>query len=150
MGLKEQLMSDYKTAMKEHDVTTKETVNLVRAAIKQHEVDQKVVLEDDADIIPIIKKQLKMRRDALADFERAGRTDLLDGYNKEIEVLERYLPEELSEEAVLAAIEKIADEEDIERNMKSMGVMMKTVMSKLRGQADGSLISKMVREYLSK
>ncbi|EJU19372.1 MULTISPECIES: GatB/YqeY domain-containing protein [Mogibacterium] len=150
MGLKEQLMSDYKTAMKEHDVTTKETVNLVRAAIKQHEVDQKVVLEDDADIIPIIKKQLKMRRDALADFERAGRTDLLDGYNKEIEVLERYLPEELSEEAVLAAIEKIADEEGIERNMKSMGVMMKTVMSKLRGQADGSLISKMVREYLSK
>lgn len=150
MGLKEQLMSDYKTAMKEHDVTTKEAVNLVRAAIKQHEVDQKVVLEDDADIIPIIKKQLKMRRDALADFERAGRTDLLDGYNKEIEVLERYLPEELSEEAVLAAIEKIADEEGIERNMKSMGVMMKTVMSKLRGQADGSLISKMVREYLSK
>ncbi len=150
MGLKEQLMSDYKTAMKEHDVTTKETVNLVRAAIKQREVDQKVVLEDDADIIPIIKKQLKMRRDALADFERAGRTDLLDGYNKEIEVLERYLPEELSEEAVLAAIEKIADEEGIERNMKSMGVMMKTVMSKLRGQADGSLISKMVREYLSK
>ncbi|WP_281523091.1 GatB/YqeY domain-containing protein [Mogibacterium timidum] len=150
MGLKEQLMADYKTAMKEHDVTTKETVNLVRAAIKQHEVDQKVVLEDDADIIPIIKKQLKMRRDALADFERAGRTDLLDGYNKEIEVLERYLPEELSEEAVLAAIEKIADEEGIERNMKSMGVMMKTVMSKLRGQADGSLISKMVREYLSK
>lgn len=150
MGLKEQLMADYKTAMKEHDVTTKETVNLVRAAIKQHEVDQKVVLEDDADIIPIIKKQLKMRRDALADFERAGRTDLLDGYNKEIEVLERYLPEELSEEAVLAAIEKIADEEGIERNMKSMGVMMKTVMSKLRRQADGSLISKMVREYLSK
>lgn len=150
MGLKEQLMADYKTAMKEHDVTTKETVNLVRAAIKQHEVDQKVVLEDDADIIPIIKRQLKMRRDALADFERAGRTDLLDGYNKEIEVLERYLPEELSEEAVLAAIEKIADEEGIERNMKSMGVMMKTVMSKLRGQADGSLISKMVREYLSK
>ena len=150
MGLKEQLMADYKTAMKEHDVTTKETVNLVRAAIKQREVDQKVVLEDDADIIPIIKKQLKMRRDALADFERAGRTDLLDGYNKEIEVLERDLPEELSEEAVLAAIEKIADEEGIERNMKSMGVMMKTVMSKLRGQADGSLISKMVREYLSK
>ena len=150
MSLKEQLMADYKTAMKEHDVTTKETVNLVRAAIKQREVDQKVVLEDDADIIPIIKKQLKMRRDALADFERAGRTDLLDGYNKEIEVLKRYLPEELSEEAVLAAIEKIADEEGIERNMKSMGVMMKTVMSKLRGQADGSLISKMVREYLSK
>lgn len=110
MSLKEQLMADYKTAMKEHDVTTKETVNLVRAAIKQHEVDQKVALEDDADIVPIIKKQLKMRRDALADFEKAGRTDLLDGYKKEIEVLERYLPEEMSEEEILAAVEKIADE----------------------------------------
>lgn len=150
MSLKEQLMADYKTAMKEHDVTTKETVNLVRAAIKQHEVDQKVALEDDADIVPIIKKQLKMRRDALADFEKAGRTDLLDGYKKEIEVLERYLPEEMSEEEILDAIKKIADETGIERSMKSMGVMMKTVMAKLYGKADGSLVSKKVKEYLSK
>ena len=150
MSLKEQLMADYKTAMKEHDVTTKETVNLVRAAIKQHEVDQKVALEDDADIVPIIKKQLKMRRDALADFEKAGRTDLLDGYNKEIEVLERYLPEEMSEEEILAAVEKIADEGGIERSMKSMGGMMKAAMAKLHGKADGSLVSKMVKEYLSK
>lgn len=150
MSLKEQLMADYKTAMKEHDVTTKETVNLVRAAIKQHEVDQKVALEDDADIVPIIKKQLKMRRDALADFEKAGRTDLLDGYKREIEVLERYLPEEMSEEEILDAIKKIADETGIERNMKSMGTMMKTAMAKLNGKADGSLVSKMVKEYLSK
>ena len=150
MSLKEQLMADYKTAMKEHEVTTKETVNLVRAAIKQHEVDQKVALEDDADIVPIIKKQLKMRRDALADFEKAGRTDLLDGYKKEIEVLERYLPEEMSEEEILAAVEKIADEEGIERSMKSMGAMMKAAMPKLHGKADGSLVSKMVKEYLSK
>ena len=150
MNLKEQLMADYKTAMKEHDVTTKETVTLVRAAIKQHEVDQKVALEDDADIVPIIKKQLKMRRDALADFEKAGRTDLLDGYKKEIEVLERYLPEEMSEEEILAAVEKIADEEGIERSMNSMGVMMKAAMAKLHGKADGSLVSKMVKEYLSK
>lgn len=150
MSLKEQLMADYKTAMKEHDVTTKETVNLVRAAIKQHEVDQKVALEDDADIVPIIKKQLKMRRDALADFEKAGRTDLLDGYKKEIEVLERYLPEEMSEDEILAAVEKIADEEGIECSMKSMGAMMKAAMSKLHGKADGSLVSKMVKEYLSK
>ena len=150
MSLKEQLMADYKTAMKEHDVTTKETVNLVRAAIKQHEVDQKVALEDDADIVPIIKKQLKMRRDALADFEKAGRTDLLDGYKKEIEVLERYLPEEMSEEEILAAVEKIADEEGIERSMKRMGAMSKAAMAKLHGKADGSLVSKMVKEYLSK
>lgn len=150
MGLKDQLLQDYKTAMKEHDVTAKETVNLVRAAIKQHEVDMKVVLEDDADIIPIIKKQLKMRKDALADFEKAGRTDLLDSYNKEIEILKRYLPEEMSEDEIRKHVEKIAEDSGIERSMKNMGVMMKKTMEELKGKADGSAISKVVKEYLSK
>ena len=67
LSLKEKLLEDYKEAMKARDTSTKETVNLVRAAIKQHEIDQQVKLEDDADIIPIIKKQLKMRTDALAE-----------------------------------------------------------------------------------
>ena len=66
MGLKEQLMQDYKDAMKSADAVKKNTVNMVRAAIKQHEVDQRVTLEDDADIVKIIKKQVKMRNDALS------------------------------------------------------------------------------------
>lgn len=148
MGLKEQLLTDYKEAMKAHDSTRKDTVNLIRAAIKQHEIDQQVTLED-ADIIPIIKKQLKMRTDAIADFEKAGRQDLLDSYRTEINILKQYLPEEMSEEAVRSEVEKIAKEAGLERSMKSMGAMMKASMAKLKGQADGSVVSKVVKEYLS-
>ena len=148
MGLKEQLLTDYKEAMKAHDSTRKDTVNLIRAAIKQHEIDQQVTLED-ADIIPIIKKQLKMRTDAIADFEKAGRQDLLDSYRTEINILKQYLPEEMSEEAVRSEVEKIAEEAGLERSMKSMGAMMKASMAKLKGQADGFVVSKVVKEYLS-
>lgn len=148
MSLKEQLLNDYKTAMKEHDTTTKETVNLVRAAIKQHEIDRKTLLEDDADIIPIIKKQLKMRTDALEDFKKAGREDLLDSYNKEIEILKRYMPKEMSIEDIRVEINRIAESLSIERNIKSMGVMMKEAMKELGGKADGSTVSKVVKEYL--
>lgn len=148
MALKEQLLTDYKDAMKSHDTAKKETVNLIRAAIKQHEVDNRVTLED-ADIIPIIKKQVKMRVDALADFEKAGRQDLLDSYNTEINILKQYLPEEMSEEEVRTAVERIAADAGIEVSMKSMGPMMKTVMNELKGKADGSLVSRVVKEYLS-
>ena len=87
MGLKQQLIADYKEAMKSKDTVRKNTVNMVRAAIKQHEVDQRVELEDDADIVKIIKKQVKMRTDALADFAKAGRDDMVEGYKQEIELL---------------------------------------------------------------
>ena len=89
-------MADYKEAMKNADAVKKNTVNMVRAAIKQYEVDQRVMLEDDADIVRIIKKQVKMRTDALADFAKAGRDDMVEAYKKEIEILQGYLPEEMS------------------------------------------------------
>lgn len=150
MGLKEQLMEDYKTAMKEHDTTTKETVNLVRAAVKQHEVDMKVVLEDDADIVPIIKKQVKMRADALDDFEKAGRSDLVDSYKKEIAVLKKYLPEEMSEDEIRKCVSSIAEASGIDKDMKNMGKLMKEIMAELKGKADGSTVSKLVKEFLSR
>ena len=150
MNLKDQLLTDYKTAMKEHDVTAKETINLVRAAIKQYEIDKKVVLEDDENIFPIIRKQLKMRKDALADFEKAGRTDLLDSYHQEIEILEKYMPEEMSENEIRSVVEKIAEKSGTERNMKSMGNLMKLSMAELSGRAEGSAVSRIVKEYLSK
>ena len=97
MSLKERLTEDFKTAMKSKDEIAKNTINLARAAIKQVEVDTRKDLTDE-EIIPIIAKQVKMRKDALADFEKGGRTDLIDAYNKEIEVLEVYLPAQLSED----------------------------------------------------
>ena len=149
MGLKEQLMQDYKDAMKSADVLKKNTVNMVRAAIKQYEVDQRVTLEDDADIVKIIKKQVKMRADALEDFTKAGRDDMVEGYKKEIEILKSYLPEEMGEEEIKAKVKEIAEKLEIEANMKSMGKLMKSVMAELKDKADGSDVNKAVKEFLS-
>lgn len=149
MGLKEQLMEDYKAAMKAGDQVRKNTVNLVRAAIKQYEVDSRETIEDDTQVVSIIKKQVKMRADALADFAKAGREDLAEAYNKEIEILKAYLPEEMSAADVFAAVKKIAEDSGLERNMKSMGVMMKEAMKELKGKADGGVVNKAVKDYLS-
>jgi len=142
-------MQDYKDAMKSADAVKKNTVNMVRAAIKQHEVDQRVTLEDDADIVKIIKKQVKMRNDALSDFVKAGRDDMVEGYKKEIEILKAYLPEEMGEEEIRAKVKEIADKLGLEANMKNMGVLMKSTMAELKDKADGSAVNKAVKEFLS-
>ena len=142
-------MQDYKDAMKNADVLKKNTVNMVRAAIKQHEVDQRVTIEDDADIVKIIKKQVKMRADALEDFIKAGRDDMLEGYKKEIEILQSYLPEEMGEEEIRAKVAEIAEKLGIEKSMKSMGTLMKSAMAELKDKADGSAVNKAVKEFLS-
>ena len=149
MGLKEQLVADYKEAMKTKDTVRKNTVNMVRAAIKQHEVDQRVELEDDADIIRIIKKQVKMRADALADFAKAGRDDMVDAYRKEIEILQGYLPEEMSAEQIAEKVKEVADKLGIEGGMKNMGTLMKAAMAELKDAADGSAVNKAVKDFLN-
>ncbi len=147
MTLKERLMQDFKTAMKEKDETAKNTINLARAAIKQIEVDTRKELSDE-EIIPIISKQVKMRKDALSDFEKGGRTDLIDAYNKEIKILETYLPEQLSEADIKKAVENVATELGITGGKENMGKLMGPVMNKLKGQADGNTVKKIVMEFL--
>lgn len=149
MGLKEQLMADYKDAMKNADAVKKNTVNMVRAAIKQHEVDQRVELNDDADIVKIIKKQVKMRTDALADFAKAGRDDMVEGYKKEIEILQAYLPEEMSVDQIAEKVKEVAEKMELEKSMKSMGALMKGVMAELKDAADGSQVNKVVKDFLN-
>ena len=142
-------MADYKEAMKNADAVKKETVNMVRAAIKQYEVDQRVSLEDDADIVKIIKKQVKMRTDALADFAKAGRDDMTEAYKKEIEILQAYLPEEMSQEQIAEKVREVAAKMGITDGMKNMGALMKGVMAEVRDAADGSAVNKAVKEFLS-
>lgn len=148
MTLKEQLMADFKEAMKAHNETAKNTISLARAAIKQYEVDNREVL-DDAGIIAILSKQVKMRKDALADFERAGRTDLAEAYNAEIEILNRYLPEQLSKEKVMEIVKETAAALGIEGGKQNMGKLMGPVMGKVKGLADGSLVKEVVMEFLA-
>lgn len=148
MGLKEKLMADLKEAMKEHDKVRKDTISFARAAIKQHEVDNRVELSDE-EIIPILAKQVKMRKDALADFEKAGRDDLVEAYNEEINILESYLPEQMSLEEIKKVVADAAESLGIEGGKQNMGKLMGAVMGKLKGKADGNTVREAVTEYLS-
>jgi len=147
MSLKDRLMNDFKEAMKAKDEIKKNTVNLARAAIKQYEVDNREEL-DDQGILTILTKQVKMRKDALSDFEKAGRTDLLDAYNREIEILMEYLPKQLSEEEITAIVKATAAELGIEVSRQSMGKLIGAVMPKVKGVADGGVVKKIVEGLL--
>lgn len=149
MGLKEQLMEDYKDAMKAADTIKKNTVNMVRAAIKQHEVDNRVEISDDADIVRIIKKQVKMRTDAIAEFAKGEREDMIEAYEKEVEILKAYLPEEMSVEDIKKKVAEIAEATGLTEGMKNMGLLMKECMKELKDVADGSEVNKAVKEFLS-
>ncbi|WP_314730229.1 GatB/YqeY domain-containing protein [Peptostreptococcus stomatis] len=146
MSLKEKLQEDLKSSMKNKDTIRKSVVTLIRAAIKQYEVDNRVELADDA-IIDIISKQLKQRKDSLAEFEKANRDDLVEETKSEIQVLEGYLPQQLSEEE----LEKIVIETIAEvgaTSMKDMGKIMATIKPKTAGRADGRKINELVKKNL--
>lgn len=148
MTLKEQLMADFKEAMKAKDEVRKNTISFARAAIKQYEVDNRQELDDEG-IIAILSKQVKMRKDALSDFEKAGRTDLADDYKAEIEILMSYLPEQMDASKIKEAVQAAADEMGIEKDKKNMGRLMGAVMKKVKGLADGNDVRKAVEEFLS-
>ena len=150
MTIKEQLMEDFKAAMKAHDDVAKNTVSFARAAIKQVEVDTRKDLEDQ-DVIAILSKQVKMRKDALADFEKAGRDDLIASYKAEIEILEKYLPEQLGADKLLEVIGEVAAGLGIEAGAgpQSMGKLMGPVMAKVKGLADGGEVKKLVQQFLT-
>ncbi len=146
MSMKDKLTLDYKSSMKNKDKVRKSVINMVRAAIKQYEVDNREEL-DDAGIVDVIIKQVKMRRDALTDFREAGRDDLADEYLAEIDVLSAYLPEQLSEEQVLEIVDSAIAEVGAD-GMKDMGKVMGAVMPKVKGVADGNLVKKLVQQQL--
>lgn len=140
-------MEDFKSAMKSRDEIRKNTINMVRAAIKQVEVDNRVELSDE-EIIPIITKQVKMRKDALADFEKGGRTDLVDVYKQEIEVLSQYLPKQLDENEILSIVKEVALDMNISDGKENMGKLMGATMKKIGGKASGDIVKKVVIDFL--
>jgi uncharacterized protein YqeY len=148
MTLKEQLMADLKEAMKAKDDIRKNTISFARAAVKQYEVDNREELDDEG-IIKILAKQVKMRKDALADFEKAGRTDLADDYKAEIEILEKYLPEQMSKEEILKIVQATKEELGLEGTKKEMGKFMGAVMKKVGGNADGNTVREVIQGFLN-
>ena len=135
MTIKDRLMADFKEAMKTKDEIAKNTISFARAAIKQYEVDNREELSDEG-IMAVLSKQVKMR------------TDLADSYKAEIEILNRYLPEQLSEEEILKTVKETAAELGIEGGKQNMGKLMGPVMAKLKGRADGNSVKKVVTDFL--
>lgn len=149
MTLKERLTNDFKEAMKAKDEVRKNTISFARAAVKQYEIDHRGEELDDNGIVAILQKQVKMRKDALADFEKAGRTDLVESYKAEIDVLSEYLPKQLSAEEIAGVVQETAAELGIEGGKQNMGKLMGAVMPKVKGLADGNLVKKAVEAFLA-
>lgn len=146
MPLKERLMDDLKESMKSKNKVKKDVVTMIRAAIKQKEVDERIEL-DDTDIIDIIAKQIKQKKDAIDGFIKGNRQDLVDLTNEEIKILLDYLPPQLSEEE-LDSIVKKAIEETGAQTKKDMGKLMALIMPQVKGKADGKLVNQIVGKYL--
>ncbi len=147
MSLKEKLMEDLKASMKNKDKVRKNTVTMIRAAVTQLEVDNRVELSDD-DVIGIIAKQVKQKKDSIDDFKAGNREDLVTLTEEEIAILTEYLPEQLSLEA-LEEIVVNAIKETNAQTKKDMGKIMGKIMPLIKGKADGKQVNEIVSKYLS-
>ncbi len=146
MPLKDILAEDLKESMKFKNKVKKDVVTMVRAAIKQREVDERIEL-DDTDIINIIAKQIKQKKDSIEDFQKGKRQDLVDLANEEIKILLSYLPPQLSEDE-LEEIVKDAINETQAQTKKDLGKLMAVLMPKVKGKADGKQVNQIVAKYL--
>ena len=147
MGLKDQITEDMKTAMRAKDSERLGTIRMLMAAMKQKEVDERVVL-DDVAIIAIVDKLIKQRKDSIAAFETAGRQDLVDKEKAELEVLKVYLPQRMSAEEVAAAVQAIVVELGA-KGPGDMGKVMGAVKTQLAGKADMGQVSAAVKAALA-
>lgn len=147
MSLKDRLLEDMKTAMKEKDLVRKNTVQMARAAVLQVEKDERITLDDDG-VLEVIAKEVKKRKSALPEYEKSGRQDLIDNLNRELEILQSYLPQQLSEQE-LEGIVKETIQDVGASSMKDMGKVMAAIMPKVRGRADGKIINMLVKKILS-
>ena len=142
-------MADMKAAMKakEEGKLALNTIRMARAHIRQAEIDNGHADFNDDQVLAVLRKEVKQRKETLSEIEGSGREDLVKQTKAEIDVLEKYLPAEMTPEAVEAAVKEIVDAMD--PGQKNMGSVMKAVMAKLKGQADGKLINQIVRKLLA-
>jgi uncharacterized protein len=149
MSLEERLDADLLAATRSNEATRKLAIRSVKAAIMEAKVAGKEARDlTDQDVLAIIGKQIKQRRDSIAEYQKGGRQDLMAQEEAEIKVLEVYLPPQMDEAAVRAHAQSVIAELGV-RDMKGMGPVMKRMSADLRGQADGAIINRVVRELLS-
>jgi uncharacterized protein YqeY len=148
MGLREQILEDIKTAMKAKEAEKLSAIRMLQSAIKYREIELRPNAITDQDIMGVVKKLAKQRKDSIEEFGKAGRTDLVDKEKIELSILEAYLPAQMSADAVAKIVEEVIKSTGA-TTMKQMGAVVKEVMAKTGGQADGKMISDLVKSKLS-
>ena len=144
--MKERLQKDFISAMKEHNKKAVDTIKSVKAMIQMEEISKKKELTDE-EILSVIVKQVKMRKDAISDFEKANRDDLIASYNEEINILNEYLPKPLTIEEVNAIIDE-AFRVVNPTSQSDMGKIMKEVSPKIKARADMGEVNKIIKNKL--
>lgn len=148
MGLKENLLKELKEAMQNKDILKKDTITMLRASILQVEKDGQKELSED-DMLAIVAKEVKKRKESIGEYQKAGREDIVNNLKREIEILEVYMPKQLSIEEIREIV-KSAISETGAVSIRNMGKVMQNVRTKTQARADGKLVSDVVKEELNK
>ena len=148
MNILQTLKDDLKTAMREKDTLKRDTIRLIMSAVKQIEVDERREVSED-DLLKILQKAVKQREDAISFAKEGGRDDLIEANQKEIAILQNYLPKQLSDEKLNEEVKKIIEEIGAS-SMKDIGKVMGIASKKLSGQADGKRINQVAKALLAK
>ena len=147
MGLEERLIDEMKQAMKGNDKLRLSTIRMIRSALKNKEIELRKKLEDE-EIVRVIQVMVRKGEESVEQFQTGGRTDLVEKEKGEIEILKSFLPQPLGQEEILKIIDQSIQETQASSS-KDIGKVMKSVMPKIGGKADGKLINQLVKERLS-
>ncbi|KRE54219.1 MULTISPECIES: GatB/YqeY domain-containing protein [unclassified Paenibacillus] len=147
MNLSERLTDDMKQAMKNQDKFKLSVIRMMRASVKNLEIDLKRPL-DDNEVLDILSREIKQRKDSLQEFKKAGRDDLVAGLEVEIEIISQYLPEQLTEEEIQEIVTQTIHELGAS-SKADMGKVMSALLPKTKGRADGKLVNQLVQQHLN-
>ena len=145
--LKQLITNDMKLALKAQDKSALKAIRMILGAIKQKEIDERIDL-DDTQVMAVIQKMVKQRKDSISQFSDAGRTDLVEVEEAELSIINNYMPKQLSEAEIEVAVDKAISDSGAD-SMKDMGKLMGILKSQLDGQADMGLVSKLIKSKLS-
>ncbi|MBE6159981.1 MAG: GatB/YqeY domain-containing protein [Lactobacillales bacterium] len=145
--MRERILEDLKNAMKAQDKKTLSVIRMVKGAMQMEELNKKAELTDD-EVIAVIAKQIKTRKESIVEYEKGNRADLIEATQEEIEILNKYMPEQLSEEEINKVIDEIFEEVK-PSSIKDMGKVMGLANSKLKGKADMGMVSSTIKEKLN-
>jgi uncharacterized protein YqeY len=147
MSLEERLVEEMKQAMKSNDKLRLSTIRLIRSALKNKEIELRKKLEDE-DVVKVIQVMVRKGEESVEQFQAGGRVDLVEKEKKELDILKSFLPQPLGQEEILRIIDQSIQETQAS-SLKDIGKVMKSVMPKIGGKADGKLINQLVKERLS-